>query len=149
MFFSRFDRRNSLRSPLAITTLRLWTCCRVAPYLKVRAPDALHAIAPPTVDSSSLVGSGANKSPAAAAARLMSPTRAPGPAFIIFAPMSTGEILSSERSERRIPLSVIEAPVVLVCAPAHVTEVRSTVARRISSTTSSIVCGRATNSGSR
>ena len=149
MFFSRFDLRNSLRSPFAITTLRLCTCCRVAPYLRVRAPDALQAIAPPIVDSSSLVGSGANKRPTAAAVRLISPTSAPGPTFIVFAFASTAETLSSERSERRIPLSVIEAPVVLVCAPAQVTAIRSAVARCIRSTTSSIDSGRATNSGIR
>src|SRR5206468_13109818 len=90
-----------------------------APYLKVRAPEALHAIAPPIVDSSSLVGSGANKSPAAAAVRLISPTSAPGPTVTVleFASRLMSEI---DRSESRIPLSVIDAAVVLVCAPAGV-----------------------------
>jgi len=34
-------------------------------------------------------------------------------------------ISAMERRERSIPLSVIEAAVVLVCAPAHVTEILS------------------------
>src|SRR5206468_9729718 len=149
VFFSRFDRRNSLRSPLAITTLRLCTCCRVGPYLKVRAPDALHAIAPPIVDSSSLVGSGANSNPVAAAAHLMSPTSAPAPARTVFAFVSTGNTVVSERNDRSMPLSVIEAAVVLVWAPAQVTDVLLIVARRITSMTSSTDSGRATKSGTR
>ena len=149
MFFSRSDLRNSSSSPLAITTLRARTCLRVAPYLKVRAPEALHAIAPPIVDSSSLVGSGANKRPAAAAVRFICPTKAPGSTLIVRAFSSGAEIPSSPRRERRIPLSVIEAAVVLVCAPAQVIAIRSLAAFRTTSITSSIDSGRATRSGRR
>ena len=78
------------------------------------APEALQAIAPPMVDSSSLVGSGANKRPAAAAVLFISPTKAPGSTLIVRAFSSGAEIRSSERSESNIPVSVIEAPVVLV-----------------------------------
>jgi hypothetical protein len=66
------------------------------------------------VDSSSLVGSGAKSSPSAAADRLISPTSAPGPTTIAFAFVSTGDIALRERKDRSIPLSVIDAPVVLV-----------------------------------
>src|SRR4051812_20171744 len=100
------------------------TCFRVAPYLKVRAPDALHAIAPPIVDSSSLVGSGANSRPSIAAALFTSPTSAPGPTRTVRDFGSTAEIRSRARRDSRTPLSAIDAPVVLVCAPAQVTGVR-------------------------
>ena len=148
VFLSRPDRPTWVRSPFASTISSERTCARVAPYSSVRAPDALHATAPPMVTSSSLVGSGAKWSPVSAIARFRSPSRTPGWTTARLPSRSTSRIRSIARTDSSTPLSVMDAPVVLVCPPAAVTEVRSLAALRSVSCTSSVVVGRATASGS-
>jgi hypothetical protein len=69
-FFSIAGRRTSTRRPSASATVSARIHGRVAPYLSERAPLELQAIAPPSDDSSSLVGSGGKSSPCAAARAL-------------------------------------------------------------------------------